>query len=450
MLRFIDRNLQWILIGAGVVLLLAAIIQVFATMPPRKFTILTGPQDGSYYVTAEAYKKIAADKGFDLEIRTTTGPSETLQLLESGQAVAGFVQGGIAAAGDPTILSTLANVFYEPIWIFYRKDAFGQQPLARASEFIGKRIAVGSAGSGTDWMAMRLLEESAITPENTTLINMSFDEAAAQLASGQVDAGFFVASDMLPLPWRLLDNPDLDLISFDKADAYDFRLPWLTTVVLPEGGANIQRNIPAATKRLLATTANLLVRNDTHPDLVRLLVVAAVATHYQGGLFEGRFQFPNLLMTDLPINNQAQAYLQQLKNGDSYLDNHFPFWLAALFDRYLLFVLPVLLIALPLLARTQIAYRWYMQQKIVRWYKTVHAIDMHVDTMQLAAVDNEIHRLDTIDDKLRKQLTVSNSYMPQVYELRQHIEFVKQRLEARRNELLQPQAPTSAPTPTTA
>ena len=56
-----------------------------------------------------------------MQTRETAGAVETLDLVEQGAAPAGFVQGGVAAQGSATKLSTLASVFREPLWILYRK-----------------------------------------------------------------------------------------------------------------------------------------------------------------------------------------------------------------------------------------------------------------------------------------------------------------------------------------
>ena len=184
------RNLPWVIAALVIAALLAIAVQIAVTMPPRSFTILTGPEDGGYYQAALAYQRIAKEKGFDLKIRTTNGASETLALLQSGAAELGFVQSGVAAAGDPSRLSTIANVFYEPVWIFYRKDAFGNVPLTRLSQAIGKRIAVGPKGSGTYDLANYFLPIAGLTPDNTTLVNLSFADAAQQLTDGTADVAY--------------------------------------------------------------------------------------------------------------------------------------------------------------------------------------------------------------------------------------------------------------------
>ena len=429
------RNLPWVISGLILAALLAIVVQIAVTMPPRSFTILTGPDEGGYYQAALAYQRIANEKGFDLQIRTTNGASETLALLDSGAADLGFVQSGVAAAGDPSKLSTIANVFYEPVWIFYRKDAFGTEPMTRLHQAEGKRIAVGPLGSGTYDLSSYFLPEAGLTPENTTLLNLSFVDAVEQLTNGAIDVAIFVVADSSPLPWQLINTPGIELMSVSRANAYAFYYPWLSELVLPEAGADVANGIPAESKHLLTTVAALVARNDMHPDLVRLMVIAAIQTHRSGGKFEKPGQFPNLELTDLPVDPDADAYMRQILGGRTDLDRYLPFWLAAIIDRYLLFVLPALLIILPLLSRSPQAFQWYMRQRIVRWYRLVHEIEYHSQAMDLEQIDSELRHLDEIERTIADELTVTNSYMPQVYELRQHIDFVAGKLRERKLQL---------------
>ena len=439
------RNLPWVITALILTAFLVIAAQIAITMPPRSFTILTGPEDGGYYQAALAYQRIAKEKGFDLQIRTTNGASETLALLDSGVADLGFVQSGVAVAGDPSKLSTIANVFYEPVWIFYRKDAFGSESMTRLHQAQGKRIAVGPLGSGTYDLASYFLPIAGLTSDNTTILNLSFADAAEQLTNGAIDVAIFVVSDSSPLPWQLINTPGIELMSVSRANAYAFYYPWLSELVLPEAGADVANGIPAESKHLLTSVAALVARNDMHPDLVRLMVIAAIQTHRSGGKFEKPGQFPNLELTDLPVDPDADAYMRQILGGRTDLDRYLPFWLAAIIDRYLLFVLPALLIILPLLSRSPQAFQWYMRQRIVRWYRIVHDIEYRSQTMDLAQIDAELLHLDEIERTIADELTVTNSYMPQVYELRQHINFVAGKLKQRK---LQLQAQGLTPSPT--
>jgi TRAP-type uncharacterized transport system substrate-binding protein len=58
---------------------------------------------------------------------------------ESSGVGIGFAQGGIAKAGDDEDLMSLAGLYYEPVWVFYR----GAAELDPVSRLRGRRIAIG-------------------------------------------------------------------------------------------------------------------------------------------------------------------------------------------------------------------------------------------------------------------------------------------------------------------
>ena len=97
MVDFIDRYLFKVLTVLGLVLLVATLGNFVASLPPRKFTILTGREGGGNYQAALAYQEIARENGFEIDIRTTAGSAEVLQRLKDGEASVGFV----CYRGDP-------------------------------------------------------------------------------------------------------------------------------------------------------------------------------------------------------------------------------------------------------------------------------------------------------------------------------------------------------------
>ena len=101
MMAWIERNILWILAGLGVLLLVGAIAAVIASLPPRQFTFVSGRQGGAYYEGAQFYQQYAAEKGFTMDIIESAGSTEALRLLEEGKGDIAFVQGGVAAEGNP-------------------------------------------------------------------------------------------------------------------------------------------------------------------------------------------------------------------------------------------------------------------------------------------------------------------------------------------------------------
>src|SRR5207253_3887960 len=95
--------------------------------------------------------------GITLEVRQTGGSLTNVQLLadpQSGVDVA-LVQSGADPGENAGRIVSLASVAYVPLWVFYRGD-----PIDDVRELKGRRIAVGSAESGTRALALTLLGAS--------------------------------------------------------------------------------------------------------------------------------------------------------------------------------------------------------------------------------------------------------------------------------------------------
>lgn len=123
--------------------------------PPDVFVMATGRADGSYHAVGQRYREILARHGITLSLRVTAGAVENISLLadEKSDVEVGLVQAGTGAADEYPGLVTLGSVYYEPIWIFYRGPKL-EDELRRLR---GKRIGIGSVGSGTHKIATQLL-----------------------------------------------------------------------------------------------------------------------------------------------------------------------------------------------------------------------------------------------------------------------------------------------------
>jgi TRAP transporter TAXI family solute receptor len=434
-MRWIERNLLWIFLVLGAGLFLAALVQLALSMPPASIVWLAGRQGGAYYLGAEEYQRLARTRGFDIEIVETAGSVQALQLLEQGEGDVAFIQGGVAASADPEKVSALASVGYEPLWIFYRQDLAPEEPLESLVQLRGRRIGIGEPGSGTNHLARLLLPDVGLDEQDASLLELTSADAAAALRSGEIDAALFVSNDASATIRELLLDSNLALMSLRDAEALSRRHRFLSVVTLPRGTMDLVADVPPRTVDLLSTRANLMVRADLHPDLLRLLSIAAVRLHSPGDLFSEPDEFPNTVYTDIPVSRNAKAYLENVKSGNSTLDRYLPFWLAALVDRYMIFVVPLLLIALPLLGRSPLLYQWYMRHKVTRWYTRVRKLELRVSAMNVSEIDAAIAELDAMDDKLARELTVSSAYMANAYDLRTHIQYVAHQLERRRARL---------------
>jgi len=414
-------------LGTAIILALAGCFvawQFVNPAPPDTITIATGQPGGAYLLFAERYQTVLAREGITLNILETAGSVENLQLLEkdADSIDLAFVQGGTANKTNSTDLTSLASLYYEPLWVFYR----GADKLTRLTQLQHKRIAVGEPGSGTQAVAMTLREDNQLQIDPADILSAGGREAADALISGKVDVAFFVASVQSPLVQELLHRQDIQLMSFERADAYTRLHHFLSRITLPEGIIDLQKNIPPQDTVLLAATANLVAHDDFHPALISLILQAAEEVHGDGSLFAQPGDFPNDQHLEFKLDEGARRYF---KHGPPFLQRYLPFWTANLIDRMKIMLIPLLTLLIPLIKIMPPTYRWQARKKIYRWYRELKTLDFqHPEQLPAETLNATIQKLDTIEEEARK-VSVPLSYSDELYNLRLHIDLVRSKLQ---------------------
>jgi hypothetical protein len=254
----------------------------------------------------------------------------------------------------------------------------------------------------------------------------------ARLRDGTLDVAFFVGAATEDIVLPLLRDPALDIISLRRAEAYATRFRFLSVLTLPEGLIDLEKNLPSQNKTLLSAVANVVIRADLHPDLIRLMTIAVVETHEPGGMFEKPFEFPRVSNTDLPVSREYLAYLEQIRNGESQLDNIFSFRVAALIDRIYLFAIPVLLLLIPILLRGPGVYSSLMRRRLYSWYQLLRDIEKRTARMNLEQIEITEQALDEMERRLEEKFSISRGYLAGYYDLRMHIALVRAKVRERR------------------
>jgi uncharacterized protein len=400
--------------------------------PPTTFVISAATRGSPYYRHAERYQATFKRNGVNLEIRESGGSFDNLKALSNPAAgvQAGFVQGGLASTKDAPGLQSAGRIAYEPLWVFYTGDA----PLERLSDLKGKRILVGPQGSGTSGLAMRLLAANGITPESAQLIHRELPDYVDMLSGGEADAGFLVLAPEARTIQRLLRAPRVRLMSFTNAESYIQRFPFLSQLVLREGVVDLAANLPPADVTMIATTAAVLVREDAHPALVNLLAQAMQEVHGQpatdtGGetpLFQRAGVFPVASDPEFALSDEARRVY---RSGAPLLQRYVPFWVATMIDRLTVSLVVLLPVLLPLVRFAPQLYNWRIRRRILYWYgelKRLEAAARRGGTHHGRAANvAELDRIESAVDNIPVPLAFSDK----LYELRQHIEVVRRRLD---------------------
>ena len=423
-----SRKHFMLILGPAVLITLAGFVVAsyfIDPAPPRRITMVTGGEEGAYYLFGLRYQEILARHGIALEVRTSTGSIENIQLLDQDRdhADVALVQGGTEQDAVPDDLVSLGSLYYEPLWIFHRADL----KIERLPDLRAKRISIGEHGSGTRAVVSQLLEANGIAPTSPGIESLGSDAAARALRAGDLDAAFFVTAPESPLVQELLRTPGLALMSLDRAAAYARRCRFLSQVTLPQGVIDLEANLPPRDVTLLAPTANLVVRADFHPALIDLLLQATAEVHSPGGLFERPGQFPSSEYVAFPLSKEAQRHLE---SGPPFLQRYLPFWAATLVDRLKVMLVPLIAMLLPLVKTMPLTYQWRIRSRIYRWYRELEP----VESASLAGepppeIDDRLTELDRIEREVAK-LSVPLSYREKVYDLRLHINLVRTQLRS--------------------
>jgi hypothetical protein len=222
-------------------------------------------------------------------------------------------------------------------------------------------------------------------------------------------------------------------MSFANADAYVQKFPFLTRLELREGVVDLGARIPPTDTTLLATTAAVLVRADTHRALTNLLAQAVQEVHGrptvaptgETPLFQRAGEFPTSTDPEFTMSDEAKRVYRA---GPPFLQRYVPFWLATLIDRMVVSAVVFLPLLIPLIRFAPQIYRWRVRRRILHWYGVLKSLEADAKSATLPADrEQRVAELDRIETAVDK-IPIPIGFSDQFYELRQHIDSVRNRM----------------------
>lgn len=417
----------------GVVAAVGGIVWALDLAPPRALTIAAGRAGGGYHTIAERYRGILAEDGIRLTILETAGSVENARRLAAGEADVALIQGGVPVPEEAGV-EALAAVFLEPFFVFHRGEI---TDAADPTTWGDLRVAVGEAGSGTRAAMEEAIRVLGLTLKSGALRPIGGSAAAEALLAREVDVAVFVAPVNAPYLQPLLRDPDILIAPIRDSEALARRLSYVRMVDIPPAAIDYPLRLPPERVELTAMVAALVAREDLHPALVDRLVRAAERIHATPSLVDSGRSFPNAHGLELPMNPQALALLRE---GPGALDEVLPYWIGAQVNRIALLLVPILVLALPLVRVLPGLYAWRMRARVYCRYDELIAIDR--ESTKATTPERRralIARLDEIDAEAQR-IKVPASYRERAYALRLHIDLVRQRLRAM--EAMEKTAPT--------
>lgn len=254
-------------------------------------------------------------------VEPTAGSVENLFLLADRELALGIVQSdvvGQAWEGLPPFVQKLKQLrsivsLYSEIVTFVTKAGSG---LKKLKDIQGKRLSLGTSGSGSQRSAMEIMRACAISTNDVKLVdNLSSDAAALALQKGEIDVYAYVVGHPNENIWSAASNMKVSFI--DLADPCLDQLvksnpPYVKTVI--PGG--IYPGIPQDTPSL-AVKATLLTTADLPEDVVYQITKTVVEKLYRFKKLHPDFLAPNTktLFEGLvaPLHVGAFRYFQELR-----------------------------------------------------------------------------------------------------------------------------------------
>jgi TRAP-type uncharacterized transport system substrate-binding protein len=222
--------LKGLVLATGTMGVVSLALIYFIPSPPSTVIMATAFKGSSFEYYGRRYREIFARSNIELELRETAGAAENVNLLQdpkSGVQIA-LVVGGVSDGKHAPGLLSLGTVYNNPFWLFYSSN----EPFDRLSQFKGKRIAAGPAGSGTRLSAEKILGKAGVTSENAAFLPFAGSAAVDALRDGKVDAVWILGAPDAVAVNSLLQDPDVQIMRFPTAEAFTIIFPELVPLVL--------------------------------------------------------------------------------------------------------------------------------------------------------------------------------------------------------------------------
>lgn len=202
-------------------------------------------EGGVYHAFGELYAALEneTDNG-TVELKITAGSAANLRLLTGEYLQLAIAQGDLAQdAYDQTGIfadeeetrgfGAVAALYTEACQIVVRADA----DIQSVEDLQGKTVSIGAEESGSEQNALQILAAYGLNDKLVDTVNLNYEDAAAQLQAGKVDAIFITAGAPSPVLTELAGECGIRLLNVDGAAAQRLTSAYsaYSAVTLPAG-----------------------------------------------------------------------------------------------------------------------------------------------------------------------------------------------------------------------
>jgi TRAP transporter TAXI family solute receptor len=264
---------------------LAAFALVAVAGPARaqnRLSIATGGTGGVYYPLGGGLANVLtkAIPGVEATAEVTSASVDNVKLVGAGKADVAFVLADTAADGLNGTGKFKEKVPIRSIAVIYANKSqwvtVEGTGVNRMQDLKGKRIATGAPGSGTEVIAIRILEAYGIDPEkDVRREKLSVAESVNALRDRKIDAFFWSGGVPTAAVTDLAATPGMKIKLLDHADA-------IPNLAKKYGSLYVKGTIPAKSYPgqekdvQVADVWNLLIVNEKMDEKLAYEVTKAV------------------------------------------------------------------------------------------------------------------------------------------------------------------------------
>lgn len=380
--------------------------------PPKHIKIAIGTPGFMTYIGDE-YKSFFKENGIELEIVETKGLAANSELIldNNSDISAAFILASDKNIKPTSPVASLGSIGYAPLWTVYDKSL----PESLSGLKSG-RVITGQKGTGSYEIAYQILEADGMIP-SIDINEIPYEKAPEAIKDENNKYIFLIEQPEDPIIQELSKTQRWQLSGWVRIKALKKKYPFLHSLSVPEGSVNLHTNFPDKDVEILATTVDLVVKDNLNPSIQMLLLEASKKIGRKETFFSKPGEFPKYINFNIKESPEATMFY---KNGQPKLMEYLPFWLATLIGRFKFFLFPFLVFSIPILKSIPNLKHKRSKIRIAKGYVELKSID---DDFTKDSTSNPncpvypyISRLDDLEKSLR-DFNISSKNISDYYSL---------------------------------
>ena len=219
---------KWLAAALAGILLAAAVLSGCAsTEKAKRLRFGVAGEGGIYREFGERFAALEneTDNG-QVELKATAGSAANLRLLtgeylQLAIAQADLVQDAYDQTGifadeeEDRGFGAVAALYTETCQVVVRADS----DIQSIEDLHGRTVSIGAEESGSEQNALQILSAYGLNDKMVSMVNLNYEDAAAQLKAGRVDAIFMTVGAPSPVLTALAGECGIRLLKVDGAAA---------------------------------------------------------------------------------------------------------------------------------------------------------------------------------------------------------------------------------------